>query len=60
MTRYRTQENINILKEDLMKQDWGKVYIDNVNEAYDSFLNIVTSLYEKKMSCSKKGSKIEI
>lgn len=38
---------MNTFKEDLMKQDWGKVYIENVNEAYYSFLAVLTSLYEK-------------
>lgn len=33
ITRHRTPKNINKFKEDLMKQDWGKVYVDNVNEA---------------------------
>ena len=41
MTRHRTQENINTFKEDLTKQDWGKVYVENVNEAYDK-LTVVT------------------
>ena len=53
MTRHSTQENINTLIDDLMKQDWGKVYVDIVNEAYDSILTAVTSLYEKNCPVDK-------
>lgn len=40
-----------------MKPDWNKVYVDNVDEAYDTFISITTALYEKKCPLVKKRVK---
>ena len=43
-----------------MKQDWGKVYVEHVNEAYDSFLTAIISLYEKKLSSGEERGKTNL
>lgn len=35
------------LKDDLGKQNWTEVYVNDVNRAYDAFMNILGTLYEK-------------
>lgn len=37
-----------------MIQDWNKVYLEDVDEAYDTFLSITTALYEKSCPLAKK------
>ena len=37
--RVRTDDRINAFRNDLLKQEWNEVYTDEVNTAYDSFLN---------------------
>ena len=54
ITRHKTQNAINSLKEDLLRQDWNKVYVKGANEAYESFLEIVAELYEKNCPLVKK------
>uniref|UniRef100_A0A3Q3BKX6 Reverse transcriptase domain-containing protein n=1 Tax=Kryptolebias marmoratus TaxID=37003 RepID=A0A3Q3BKX6_KRYMA len=41
------------LKDDLKKQNWKNVYVDDVNKAYDVFMNIVEDLYGK--NCVKNN-----
>ena len=37
-----------------MTQDGDKVYLKDVDKAYDTFLSITTALYEKKCPLVKK------
>ncbi|KAL7382736.1 hypothetical protein ABVT39_027076 [Epinephelus coioides] len=52
--RQKTEECMKSFKLDLMKQDWNKVYVENVDEAYDTFISITTALYEKNCPLVKK------
>ena len=54
ITRHKTQNAINSFKEDLLRQDWNKVYVKGANEANESFLEIVAELYEKNCPLAKK------
>ena len=54
ITRHKTPESVNSFKEELCKQDWNKVYEPDVNEAYESFLDILSGLYEKHCPRVKK------
>ena len=54
ITRHKTQNAINSFKEDLLRQDWNKVYVKGANEANESFLEIVAELYEKNCPLVKK------
>lgn len=45
MQRVRTKESIRGLMFDLSKQDWKDVFVQDVNNAYDQFLDIFLSLY---------------
>ncbi len=46
--RVRTEETINAIKNDLMSRNWAAVYTENdVNNAYETFLGIFKSLYDK-------------
>lgn len=44
----RSVENITALQEDLIERDWNAIYeIEETNEAYEHFLKIFTSIYNK-------------
>ena len=46
--RLRTDETMNALKKDLLAQSWDAVYNEtDVNNAYETFLRIFMSLYDK-------------
>ena len=45
--RHKSLKAIESLKEELKIQDWNSVYVNETNEAYDSFLTILTKLYDK-------------
>uniref|UniRef100_A0A672HNX1 Reverse transcriptase domain-containing protein n=1 Tax=Salarias fasciatus TaxID=181472 RepID=A0A672HNX1_SALFA len=47
MSRNRSVEALRALNEDLTKQNWDAVYVDDVNEAYNAFINTVIDLYNK-------------
>ena len=52
-TRHRTPEAIEALKEDLREQRWTDVYTNNnPNKAYEEFLSVFTTLYDKH--CPRK------
>ena len=46
--RVRTEETMSSLKNDLLAQNWEKVYNESdIDNAYETFLRIFTSLYDK-------------
>lgn len=49
--RDRSRKAIDALREDLKKQNWEKVYTNDVNYAYNRFMCILTDLYDK--NCKK-------
>ena len=49
--RVRTEETMSSLKNDLLAQNWEKVYNESdIDNAYETFLRIFTSLYDKNLS----------
>ena len=47
--RVRTEETMSMFKDDLLAQKWERVYNDSdIDSAYETFLRIFTSLYDKK------------
>ena len=57
-TRARTTERVNRFRDDLLKEQWIGVYVDDVNVAYASFLNRYLSLYDKHcpiLLCKEKS-----
>ncbi|XP_024136829.1 uncharacterized protein LOC112151929, partial [Oryzias melastigma] len=56
--RLRTDNAINSLKNDLSEQNWDMVYnVKDVNQAYNNFLKIFCSLYNKKLNKRHKSIK---
>ncbi len=56
----RTEETINALKNGLLTQNWGKFYqITDISRAYDEFLRIFTSLYNKNCPIIQHSRKIK-
>ena len=52
--RLRTEEALDALNNELLAQDWNNVYdTDNVNAAYDNFLNTFLLLYERNCPLQK-------
>ena len=45
--RVRTTDAINALWDDLFREQWRWVYVDDVHAAYESFLNRFLLLYDK-------------
>ena len=45
--RVRTTEAKDKFRSDLLKEEWRGVYVEDVNAAYESFLKIYISLYDK-------------
>ena len=45
--RNRSLQALGALNNDLNKQKWEAVYVNDVNQAYDSFIETVTRLYNK-------------
>lgn len=60
LTRLRTPDAINALRDDLQKQTWNEVYsAADPNVAYNAFLSVLTVLYDrhcpfKKISCKNQ------
>lgn len=54
MKREKTQNAVNSFKQDLLRQDWKKVYVRDVNRAYETFLTIISGLYDKHCPLVKK------
>ena len=56
--RLRSDESMNAFKNDLLAQNWDDIYrLQDINSAYEEFLRIFTSLYNKNcpiIRCSKK------
>ena len=44
--RVRTDEAINTFKNDLLREVWRGVYVEEVNDAYEAFRKIYLSLYD--------------
>uniref|UniRef100_A0A3B3C2G3 Reverse transcriptase domain-containing protein n=1 Tax=Oryzias melastigma TaxID=30732 RepID=A0A3B3C2G3_ORYME len=61
--RKKNHETLNKFKHELMEQNWDNVYIDDVNTAYNVFLEKFCTLYEKncplvtKTICNKFAAK---
>lgn len=55
-TRTRTEREIDLFRNDLIEQDWGKVYVADVNDAYEEFLDTYVKLYN--VHCPVKRCKI--
>lgn len=53
--RIRTEKEIGSFRKDLINQDWSKVLVEDVNNAYEVFLNIFVTLYNK--NCPLKMGK---
>ncbi len=45
--RYKSQSVINSFKQDPWNQDWNNVDVEDGDVAYDTFLSIITTPYEK-------------
>lgn len=45
--RIRNEDAINTFRHDLIEEDWKEVYVNDVNVAYDAFLNTYLALYGK-------------
>lgn len=45
--RIRNEDAINKFRHDLIEEDWKDVYVNDVNVAYDAFLNTYLALYGK-------------
>ena len=41
------EEDVNIFRNELLKEDWNGVYVNEVNAAYEAFLNTYLALYGK-------------
>ena len=57
--RVRTAEAKDKFKSDLLKEEWRGVYVEDVNAAYESFLQIYISLQDKHcptVLCKYKGT----
>uniref|UniRef100_A0A1A8GC74 Helentron 4 helitron-like transposon replicase/helicase/endonuclease n=1 Tax=Nothobranchius korthausae TaxID=1143690 RepID=A0A1A8GC74_9TELE len=52
LIRDRSQNAIDALKKELEQQNWDEVYVDDVNLAYNSFIGILCSQYDK--NCKTK------
>ena len=46
--RHKTEAAINSFRNNLTHQNWDKVCVEDVDEAYESFLSKIIALYEKK------------
>nr|XP_049607049.1 uncharacterized protein LOC125987031 [Syngnathus scovelli] len=57
MCRMNSGNSINSFKNDLLKQDWKKVYVGDVNEAYNTFMAIISELYDKNCPLVRKAVK---
>lgn len=57
--RVRTEKTINDFRSVLSQQNWSGVYVNDVNAAYETFLNIYISSYDKccPLKLSKKTPK---
>ncbi|XP_061139602.1 uncharacterized protein LOC133157239 [Syngnathus typhle] len=58
MCRRNSGNSFNSFKNDLLKQDWKKVYVGDVNEAYNTFMAIISVLYDKNCPPVKKAVKL--
>ena len=57
ISRLKTDESLMSLKRDLMNQDWKKVYVEDVDEAYNTFLSILNAIYDKNCPLVSKTVK---
>lgn len=58
--RIRSEESMSLLKNQLLEQNWETVYKDkDVDGAYESFLKIFNSLYDKHCPIKKHYKKIK-
>lgn len=44
-TQIRSEKEIQAFRNNLIEQDWGKVYVADVNDDYEEFLKIYINLY---------------
>ena len=54
LSRRKTEESVMSFKRDLINQDWKEVYVEDVNDSYNSFLSILTDIYNK--NCQRSAS----
>ena len=54
LSRRKTEESVMSFKRDLINQDWKEVYVEDVNDSYNSFLSILTDIYDKNCPLVKK------
>lgn len=59
--RVRTEKTIDEFRTALLQQDWSGVYVNDVDAAYETFLNTYISIYNKccPMKLLKKPRKID-
>lgn len=46
LARIKSPEAIMALRADLMNHDWQEVYVANIDNSYDAFLDTFLSLYD--------------
>lgn len=59
LIRHKTQEAICRLKKELNNQDWSNMYVQDVDVAYENFLSIILTLYNKHCPLVNKTKKTE-
>uniref|UniRef100_A0A1A8FIK2 Helentron 4 helitron-like transposon replicase/helicase/endonuclease n=1 Tax=Nothobranchius korthausae TaxID=1143690 RepID=A0A1A8FIK2_9TELE len=47
LVRWKTAERIEAFKAELLNYNWDQVYVDDTNQAYDTFLSIFLEVYNK-------------
>ncbi len=58
--RVRTEQSINSFKNDLLTQSWDAIYqSNNIDSAYEEFLKIFTTLYNKNCPIKQYTKKIK-
>lgn len=50
--RIKSQDSINSFKQNIIKQNWNNLNVEDVDVAYDNFLVTVPDLFENK-NCPK-------
>ena len=54
LCRNKSVNAINSFKNYLLKQDWKSVYVEDTDKAYNTFISIVTDLYDKNCPIVQK------
>lgn len=55
--RVRNADAINTFRNDLLREQWRGVYVDDVNAAYESFLNCLLLLYGEQFPFTQNKQK---